>query len=1057
MRTLCTFAVTTLLVAGVAGVANAGELIYPTKDGFATWAFEDNWPQKGDYDLNDLVVNYRIHLETNEGGLATKAVIITRFVARGASLVSGFAIQLPPAAANVSSARLFEGCEDVTPQGFGEADGTFVFFASALDVLPTPSEDCKFTNTDPTCQSSIVSGTEMTLKVEFTNPVPAAVLASAVNPFIFRPEDSGKRREIHLAGFSWTTGADLGFFGPAGGGDDGTVMGTPSSYYMTADHLPWGMDIPTEWVHPVEEKSILEAYSGFQYWVSSGGEREKTWFASAQGNQGGAGTVWPYGQNVQGCDWCRDVSCGSLCSGGGECSDGICAPVANPLSDGTACGLFGTCQSAQCVCTGDFTVLSNNLQAIAAVQQCESITGYLQLQYGGITSDELSLPLLKNIGGNLNYFGTPTDAAFSSLDAPELETIGGSLSFGGSGPLTAVNLPKLKTLTGTINGGGFSLETFTTPLLETVGGISLGGVTSPTLYFNFPLLTTVTGTLNFGGMNIDGFRAPLLTTVPGDFSFGGCTMSVIDVPLLQTVGGNFVVSGMAGLQEVNFPLLKTIGGACNSGGNLEATKVLLGSLESCGRFAGFGNMPLLTELDLGKLRTVGLLASPFEGRDLTLASMPLSSVSLPKLETVVGTVNINTFATATVIDLPLLAQAASLQVMDNAGITALSLPTLATLTEPTYRTVLAYNNAELVTLSLPNLSSVASYLEVYNNPKIRTLGLSQTPSFTYLRAYNNPQLCVPDALVAAQSDPTNPSVEIHDNGACPAPCVGNYSVYDDASLAAIANCYEIEGNLEFYAGSEPYGPVVLPNLGKVSGHLSFNTGANVSSISLPNLLVANTAQYTSTSFSGSGLQSVSAPYLGTINNLNINSNVGNLSALDLSGLRTATGNISIQNTALTSVDLGELDTFKWLYFYNNTSLSNLDLSKLRVNTSDYIQIVGSPLLTSLAMPELTTAYGIKLNNLGLTSLYVPKVEVLTGCELNLEYMSSLVSASFPELLGVSPTTGNLCFYLGNSPQLTTLSVPKYVYQAYSCPWKPWVSNPNPAFCFEYDYCSQTCP
>jgi hypothetical protein len=34
---------------------------YPSEDGFGTLAFEDLWPGKGDFDFNDMVIDYSIN------------------------------------------------------------------------------------------------------------------------------------------------------------------------------------------------------------------------------------------------------------------------------------------------------------------------------------------------------------------------------------------------------------------------------------------------------------------------------------------------------------------------------------------------------------------------------------------------------------------------------------------------------------------------------------------------------------------------------------------------------------------------------------------------------------------------------------------------------------------------------------------------------------------------------------------------------------------------------------------------------------------------------------
>ena len=61
-----------------------------------TLAFEDNWPQKGDYDFNDFVTGYSYSLIKGNNDKDVKAIRLT-FIPRalGASYNSGFGIQLP--------------------------------------------------------------------------------------------------------------------------------------------------------------------------------------------------------------------------------------------------------------------------------------------------------------------------------------------------------------------------------------------------------------------------------------------------------------------------------------------------------------------------------------------------------------------------------------------------------------------------------------------------------------------------------------------------------------------------------------------------------------------------------------------------------------------------------------------------------------------------------------------------------------------------------------------------------------------------------------------------
>jgi hypothetical protein len=78
---------------------------YPSRNGFATLMFEDNWPSAGDYDFNDLVVKYRYQL-TLDNVNALKSLRFTyQIQAIGATFHNGFAIHLPGVSkSNIESA-----------------------------------------------------------------------------------------------------------------------------------------------------------------------------------------------------------------------------------------------------------------------------------------------------------------------------------------------------------------------------------------------------------------------------------------------------------------------------------------------------------------------------------------------------------------------------------------------------------------------------------------------------------------------------------------------------------------------------------------------------------------------------------------------------------------------------------------------------------------------------------------------------------------------------------------------------------------------------------------
>jgi len=62
--------------------------------GFGTLAFEDLWPGKGDYDFNDLVLDYKFEITTNSSNYINEVVGTFVIKAFGAGLENGFWISV---------------------------------------------------------------------------------------------------------------------------------------------------------------------------------------------------------------------------------------------------------------------------------------------------------------------------------------------------------------------------------------------------------------------------------------------------------------------------------------------------------------------------------------------------------------------------------------------------------------------------------------------------------------------------------------------------------------------------------------------------------------------------------------------------------------------------------------------------------------------------------------------------------------------------------------------------------------------------------------------------
>lgn len=251
---------------------------FPTDETWGTLAFEDMWPNAGDYDMNDLVVNY--HYTNIANGQNKSVELLADYTVRsvGATLKNGFGVQLPISSDKVSS---------VTGQRFTAnyittaANGTEAGQSKAVIV---PFDDPKaLINTSGVFVNvyngrTYVNSDTARLKITFTAPVAASELGMApYNPFLI----AGQRRgyEIHLPGNKPTDKADLKLFGTQM--DRSSVAG--NKYYLTSKNWPWALGFLEPFDYPLETSKITSAYTNFQKWTGSAGANHSDWYLNKTG------------------------------------------------------------------------------------------------------------------------------------------------------------------------------------------------------------------------------------------------------------------------------------------------------------------------------------------------------------------------------------------------------------------------------------------------------------------------------------------------------------------------------------------------------------------------------------------------------------------------------------------------------------------------------------------------------------------------------------------------------------------------------------------------------
>ncbi|MBS7566617.1 LruC domain-containing protein [Mucilaginibacter sp. Bleaf8] len=249
---------------------------YPSQNTYASIAFEDNWPKKGDYDMNDLVVNCRYTFTSN----ASNQIVDMKgeFVplASGASFHNGFGVQLPVAASAVSAVSGQKAISNyIKFAGNGVEAGQ-----SKAVIIPFDNHEAVMKNADNSyfintmTDKPKVTTSTVTVNVTFASPVAQSSLQpSTFNPFLI--SDLRRGYEIHLPGYAPTDLVDSKLFGT-----DDDASSSTTKYYVSKENWPWAISFSTEFKYPVELQSINQAYPHFLEWAGSNGATYTDWYSN---------------------------------------------------------------------------------------------------------------------------------------------------------------------------------------------------------------------------------------------------------------------------------------------------------------------------------------------------------------------------------------------------------------------------------------------------------------------------------------------------------------------------------------------------------------------------------------------------------------------------------------------------------------------------------------------------------------------------------------------------------------------------------------------------------
>lgn len=249
---------------------------YPSQNTVGTLAFEDLWPSLGDYDFNDMVIDYNFNPVTNSRNEVTQIKANITVKAIGASYHNGFGIQLPVSPnliASVTGTNIKGNLIRKNANGTesNQTKATIIVFDDAFNELPWPGGS--FIGVNTSIGAPYVQPKTLQIVITFNTPVNVSSLGlPPYNAFIFI--NGNRSKEVHLINKPPT---DLANYSLLGSQADNSIP-TSGRYYVTAKNLPFAIDIFGPFEYVTEKSKVTQGHLNFYNWASSNGATFNDWY-----------------------------------------------------------------------------------------------------------------------------------------------------------------------------------------------------------------------------------------------------------------------------------------------------------------------------------------------------------------------------------------------------------------------------------------------------------------------------------------------------------------------------------------------------------------------------------------------------------------------------------------------------------------------------------------------------------------------------------------------------------------------------------------------------------
>ena len=231
------------------------------------YAFEDLWPSQGDYDLNDVVIDFRHVKEMSKRSTESDFKIrkesfnLTTYQ-NYVTLTSGLAVKLntPVTPSCIAMKKIARGSNKVTEANFAQEGNIFYLTDDVKGEI----------------------GSTYILELTYSSGVTSDQLAS-VQPFIYRNEAENRTWEVHVPFEAPTSKMNTEYFGTE---DDASVP-KENKFFVRASDYPFAFFLMDGKIDDFkntilkgsnERKKIDELFPGFILWSTTKGTQNSDWY-----------------------------------------------------------------------------------------------------------------------------------------------------------------------------------------------------------------------------------------------------------------------------------------------------------------------------------------------------------------------------------------------------------------------------------------------------------------------------------------------------------------------------------------------------------------------------------------------------------------------------------------------------------------------------------------------------------------------------------------------------------------------------------------------------------